>query len=469
MKKLLLIAFATTLCLAASAQDNTRGYYKDIFMDSGIMLNSRTDLPVTEMLGLSMEAFVSTPHSSAKKYKFTHTDTLRQRELIAGSPIDENGILLYPDGQPRFRMVYLNGGKAVTHGRSLEAAGRQVLRNFVKAGGSYLGSCAGAFIASIGSVKPGDYTTVSHTDTYIGLWPGHAVATRLNKSYTAVDIVADGPLTRYFDFDGRMHIDSVRHNGGCYPNLETAPKGTEILATYNTKGRELERDINGLPVVWAHKESAETGRVVLCGSHPEGARIEADNLGLMAAMVRYALDGNGTPQLKAVLTPGQPRAMTNRSHPAFAPVGDRQYHHFCVEVPKGVKHMTIGRVHLVQRGRKGGQNAGNPGPEAREVLYFRLLRHHRHGHNRKVWRRVFRPNRCPERRTLHHLCQFRLILRNCNGVPAVVFIEFGRNLMGRNIGGKGLLADRFPGRIVGLDLNESIVVLQEDGFGGGIE
>lgn len=60
MKKLLLIAFTTTLCLAASAQDNTRGYYKDIFMDSGIMLNSRTDLPVTDLLGLTMEAFVST-------------------------------------------------------------------------------------------------------------------------------------------------------------------------------------------------------------------------------------------------------------------------------------------------------------------------------------------------------------------------------------------------------------------------
>jgi hypothetical protein len=104
----------------------------------------------------------------------------------------------------------------------------------------------------------------------------------------------------------------------------------------------LERDINGLPVVWAHKESAETGRVVLCGSHPEGARIEADNLGLMAAMVRYAMAGNGTPQLKAVLSPGEPRAMTNRRDPAFAPVGDRQYHHFCIEVPKGVKHMTIG-------------------------------------------------------------------------------------------------------------------------------
>lgn len=343
MKRFFLLIGLAMALLPARAQDNTKGYYKDIFMDSGIMLNSRTDLPVTEMLGLSMEAFVSTPHSSARKYKFTRADSLRQRELIAGSPIDENGILLYPDGQPRFRMVYMNGGKAANHARSLQETGRQAIQDFVKAGGSYLGSCAGAYIASVGSVKPGE-SQVSYLGTYMGLWPGHAVATKLEKSYTAVDIVPDGPLTRYFDFDGRMHIDSVRHNGGCYPNWETAPEGTEILATYHTTGRKLERDIDGKPVVWAHKASAEAGRVVLCGSHPEGARIESDNLRLMAAMVRYALAGNGTPQLKAVLHPGEPREMkaySSQNDPAHARIGDRQYHHFRIDVPAGVKTLTI--------------------------------------------------------------------------------------------------------------------------------
>ena len=85
MKRLLLTTFAAALCFAAGAQDHIPGYYKDIFMDSGIMLTSRTDLPVTELLGLSMEAFVSTKHSYTLPYQFTPTDTLRQRELIAGS------------------------------------------------------------------------------------------------------------------------------------------------------------------------------------------------------------------------------------------------------------------------------------------------------------------------------------------------------------------------------------------------
>jgi glutamine amidotransferase-like uncharacterized protein len=336
MKRLFLLA--ALIPFAAAAQDNTKGYYKDIFMDSGIMLNSRTDLPVTEMLGLTMETFVSTPHSSTSPYKFTRADTLRQRELVTGSPMDENGILLYPDGAPRFRMIYMNGGKAAGHGRSLEETGRRNYRSFIKAGGSYLGSCAGAFAASLGSRNAEG--KISNTATYIGLWPGHTMGTKLEKSYTAVDIVPNGPLTREFDFDGRMHIDSVRHNGGCFPWMETAPAGTEVLARYSTKGRELERDIDGLPVVWAWKEAENTGRVVLCGSHPEGAP-DVENLALMSALVRYTLAGNGTPSLKAVLRPGHPRAMNDPTDPAFAPVGDRQYHHFAIDVPKGVQTMTV--------------------------------------------------------------------------------------------------------------------------------
>ena len=338
MKRILLSALAAFLTLAVAAQDHTRGYYKDIFMDSGIMLTSRTDLPVTELLGLSMEAFVSTQHASSPPQHFTRTDTLRQHELIVGSPMDTNGILFYPDGAPRFRMIYSNGGKAANHARSLGEDGKQAYRDFVTAGGSYLGSCAGAFIAGQGSRAPDG--KLSFTSTYIGLWPGYTVGTKLEKSYTAVDIVPKGPLTRYFDFDGRMHIDSVRHNGGCFPYMESAPAGTEILATFSTKGRELERDIDGQPVIWAWKASPATGRVLLCGSHPEGA-YDAENLSLMAAMVRYALDGNGEPALKATLQPGETREMNNGTDPAFAPLGDRQYHHFCIDVPKGVRMMTI--------------------------------------------------------------------------------------------------------------------------------
>ena len=47
------------------------GYYKDIFMDSGIALTSRTYLPSARFLGLDIEYF-----ASALKKNLTAKDTL---------------------------------------------------------------------------------------------------------------------------------------------------------------------------------------------------------------------------------------------------------------------------------------------------------------------------------------------------------------------------------------------------------
>ena len=148
MKKLsLLIAalVALTLMPDASAQ-----YYKDLFMDGGINITSRVDLPSARYLGLSWERYYSAPH---KPMSITLKDTLEQTALMVRSEIDQNGCLLYPDGAPRFRVIYVNGGKAGKHGKSLTEEGRQHIRDFVKNGGSYVGTCAGAFVASISDTR----------------------------------------------------------------------------------------------------------------------------------------------------------------------------------------------------------------------------------------------------------------------------------------------------------------------------
>ena len=75
------------------AQTGSEGYYKDVFMDSGIRLTSKSDLPVTRYLDLTMERFIS-----AVTKELTAVDTVLQYATFAGSPIDENGVLLYPDG-----------------------------------------------------------------------------------------------------------------------------------------------------------------------------------------------------------------------------------------------------------------------------------------------------------------------------------------------------------------------------------
>ena len=74
---------------ANKADVNSYGYYKDIFMDSGINLTSRRDLPVARFLGLSMDAFVSAVHSPESK--LTLRDTVIQNEMICGNAEDFAG------------------------------------------------------------------------------------------------------------------------------------------------------------------------------------------------------------------------------------------------------------------------------------------------------------------------------------------------------------------------------------------
>ena len=337
MKKTIISALAVILAItAADAQNRYSGYYKDIFVDGGVMLNSYPDLPAAEYLNLSTEMF----NSSEKEY-LNSRDTLMQTMTFCGSPLDENGILLYPDGQPRFRMIYTNGGKATSHGRSLTAKGRDNVRTFVANGGSYLGTCAGAYIASKGVVRDTGYVDIPE---YYGIWPGYVRGTGLEKSFTSQFVEKKSPLLRYCDFGGDMVVDSVRHNGGCYAHTEGKwPEGTEILLRYDGDTLKLARSIHRKVSGWAYKESSEKGRVVVIGSHPE-RMISGERLELMSSMVRYALDGNGVPKIKGSLSNGESRRMTcvtGDGNPAFTRIGDRQYHHFTVDVPKGVRELKI--------------------------------------------------------------------------------------------------------------------------------
>lgn len=337
MKKIFIIPLITALfcSISSNAQNEAKGYYKDVFVDGGIFLNSFEDLPSARYLGLCWESF-----ASAENEKLTMMDTILQNQLICGSPYDENGILLYPDNSPRFRVVYMNGGKATNHGRSLTEKGRENYNIFIQNGGSYVGTCAGAYLASKGVMND----TVKPIDNYLGIWPGVTRATKLLKSYTNIDIEPGSPLLKYFSFGEDMQIDSVRHNGGCFAyTKEEWPAKTEILARYDSDTVKVEREINGEPVVWAYKDNDLTGRVVACGSHPE-EMVRGERLDLMSAMILYAMDGNGNIRLKAELENGKPRTMdasTSDNNPGYAKIGDKQYHHFTIDIPKKCEKVTI--------------------------------------------------------------------------------------------------------------------------------
>ncbi len=304
------------------------GFYKDIFMDGGINLTSRTNLPAAEHLGLSIEYFASPDDYGA------------QNQLFIGSKDDLNGVLLYPDGQPRFRMIYVNGGRATAHGKSLGEKGRNRINQYFSKGGSYVGTCAGAFLSSAGTQNDSELPR----DGYLSLWNGRAHTTGLSDSYTGMFIEENSPLLMYYDFGGDMYIDDVRHNGGCFAYQdEEYPEGTEVLLRYDyTEGNSTYLIHNEIST-WAYKSSTSSGRLVNIGSHPEGVT-SGERRDLMAALILYAIDGNGDPVLKGELHNNEVREMTkstDENDPPYTMIGDRQYHHFKANIPGGAENISV--------------------------------------------------------------------------------------------------------------------------------
>lgn len=313
------------------------GYYKDVFMDGGIYLTSRRTLPAADFLGLQLDFF-----ASAANNELTKVDTLLQHKIFTGSEEDVNGWLLYPDGAPRYRMIYVNGGKARNHLNSMEPTSRANIRNFVEAGGSYLGTCAGAFIASKGAFSVGK---ILGAELYFGFWPGLAYHTKTYKIYPDMRVDKGSPLLRYFDFGKDGVVAEVYHNGGCYvkeEEFDTFPKGVEVLSHYIYKKPEGAA-FDGRGCVWSYKANDKVGRVVSCGSHPEGVK-EGERLEYMASMMLYAMDGNPAPKVKGELKSGEVREMNKRTEdksPAYTRIGDKQYHHFVVDVPKKCTKVVV--------------------------------------------------------------------------------------------------------------------------------
>lgn len=332
MTKLILFSFAFVTLLSGTmlkAQTPERGFYKDIYMDGGLSLTSKQYLPSARTLMLSIE----TLRTGTSSLGITNADTLIQNALIVGNEYDTNGILLYPDGAPRYRMVYVNGGTAKSHGRSLTAAGRERFREFVKAGGGYLGSCAGAYLACEGTKTHPKY------EEYLGIYPGICTNANLQNKRVNITIPKNSPLLKYSDFGGDFRIDDIYHNGGCYMDYADLIPGAEILLNYDYPPKPM----HGNGCVWSYKANETTGRVMACGPHPEGVT-QGEKLEMMEAMVQYVLEGTPAPQIKASINIGEKRAMTCRTednNPSLTRIGDKQYHHFTVDVPEGTDTLKL--------------------------------------------------------------------------------------------------------------------------------
>ena len=321
-------------------------YYKDIFLDGGCELNPGIKengavingrLPYAlEKAGIGeAEYFLSTINDVDNGY--LPSDKSLQTRIFSGTAEDVNGVLLYPDGEPRFRMFYSFGGHSGPHGETLGEAGRANVNSFYSNGGSYVGSCAGAYLA-------GQYASGRALTYYNILKGGNMKATGVSNSSIDMEILSD-VFHDYYGPETSTMVTGARHNGGGYLDVNRTPEGTEILARYlNQKGKNSSSSgFYGQPAIWAYKESPETGRLVVTGSHPEDAP-SGDILDMTASMFGYARDGSGIAKVKGVLKNGETLHMTRGTadnDPLHTCIGDLQCHHFVIYLPKSVKKLTL--------------------------------------------------------------------------------------------------------------------------------
>lgn len=308
---------------------------------------------------------------------------MAQASIITGTsgdsnfPADKNGVLLYPDGEPRFRMIFVNGGTSETHGTSLGESGRKTIKRFFEKGGSYIGACAGAILAATNVDGENHYNNTDETVTNytFGLWPGNASHTGWPANYgeEGVDSNIYTGITVSEDLAGKSKslnagdtVEPVRHHGGVYAQEKYVTPGnasyyadTFVLGRYaycywqqgwpgsadryanpdnltdpTNDFLGTNRDHNGQAAIWAYKPSDDSfkGCVIMSGSHFETSTDE-DQIKYFSSMIRYALDKNGNNQRYRNLTLGSARNMNSTQYDANgenwnAPIGDRQYHQF---------------------------------------------------------------------------------------------------------------------------------------------
>jgi glutamine amidotransferase-like uncharacterized protein len=158
-----------------------------------------------------------------------------------------------------FKIIAVPGGYAYNYYLDLGYSGANAIRDFVVGGGSYWGSCAGAFYA----LEEFEWSEYGETGTYyygLGLFPGRGVGPIVgiadwpNIAMTDVQMNTSNGL---IDLSQEPSNHSIMYYGG--PYFETAGmENITTLATYS---------YNGMPAMIAFEY--EQGRVFLSGPHPE--------------------------------------------------------------------------------------------------------------------------------------------------------------------------------------------------------
>ncbi|MHA1950419.1 MAG: BPL-N domain-containing protein [Candidatus Thorarchaeota archaeon] len=148
-------------------------------------------------------------------------------EMVNSSAIKQ-GIL------NNFQIIAVPGGYAYNYFLDLGQSGAKTIRDFVVEGGSYWGSCAGAFYA----LEEFEWSEYGETGTYyygLGLYPGRGVGPIIgiadwpNMAMTDVQINTTNGL---IDLSLELSNQSIMYYGGPYFETEGI-EGITTLGTYS--------------------------------------------------------------------------------------------------------------------------------------------------------------------------------------------------------------------------------------------
>jgi hypothetical protein len=286
------------------------GFYKDVFQDEGTQINGGNLEIDCAYIGYSQE------HLNTEDKTFQATIMIKNTD-------DANGYFLYPDGMPRFAIIYYHGGM-MGHATDLGAEGIKLVRKHYFNGGCQFGSCAGSYM-------------LSNNASWFNIWPGKMTGN--NVSGTPIDkiIPKNSPLIGRNGIKEGDIIPGVYHNnGGSVDTAKPYPAGT-VFCTFHNSGT-----MKGFADIWSWKDHDSTGRVAGSTGHPEGST-KQDQVRYFSALMLYLTDCLGKPRIKSTLKNGASVIMDKKwedNSPQNTMIGDKQYHHFILDC-KSAKNVKI--------------------------------------------------------------------------------------------------------------------------------
>ena len=99
MRTLLIVSSIAFLFAATfNSAEAIEGFYKDVFVDEGTDLGGPGRMPALDLVQFTHE------------WMEIDVNTTLQSSIMTTNSNDDNGVLVYPDGEPRFAIVYYHGG-----------------------------------------------------------------------------------------------------------------------------------------------------------------------------------------------------------------------------------------------------------------------------------------------------------------------------------------------------------------------